>query len=373
MDLERGRVLLNVDGAVESRTAPPDDPGLVDEALASVEEYIGTVALGDTADGFHARCSMYEALLYMLSAPFANEYMKELRRKQGFVSSRGPPFLYILGESNNGKSVFLKYALKLITGHNIEPLAGRDFGRSRILNSRHSTAFPLVFDDLIRPGGFEDIIKNYWERDWSGQTVFPQLVMTSNSPKLDEWAKSRIKLLLFDVHFDPNNTANREELNRMLSGKNDIFTWFSFQYLRRVQASELISDDFLKAARDSMADLYDIAGRGRPDYFLNVPIETVYDFGRTKWIQAIALGKIGLRERDGEVIADFNTMEPKEFRMYDAYLPSSIASKTVGTTIVVQNPDRFRAWLPEDKWSGGRDRAGGFLSRIGLRRGARRS
>ena len=103
-----------------------------------------------------------------------------------------------------------------------------------------------------------------------------------------------------------------------------------------------------------------------------MPIETVYDFGRTKWIQAIALGKIGLRERDGEVIADFNTMEPKEFRMYDAYLPSSIASKTVGTTIVVQNPDRFRAWLPEDRWSGGRDMAGGFLSRIGLRRGARK-
>ena len=367
VDLPGNRVLVNVAGAVEVRTESPENPELVDEALASVEDYINTVDLGVSSDGFHAKCSMYEALLYLLSAPFANEFMKELRKRQGFVSSRGPPFLYILGESNNGKSVFLKYALKLITGHNIEPLAGRDFSRGRIANARNSTAFPLVFDDLMRKGDFEYVLKNYWERDWSSRTVFPQLIMTSNSPKLDEWAKSRIKLLLFDVHFDPNNTGNKDRLNSLLSGKNDIFRWFSFQYLRHVTNGELISDDFLKAARDSMAELYEIAGRRRPDYFLNMPIENVYDFGRDKWIEAINLGKIEIREMGEELSANFISMEPKEFRMYDAYLPSSVASKTVGNTITIQNPDRFRDWLPSDKWHGNGKQTDGLLSRLRLK------
>ncbi len=371
VDLARGSVLINVDGRVEERTARTESAEQINEALASVEAYINTVDLGVSTDRFHAKCSMYEALLYMLSAPFADEYMREFRKRQGFVSSRGPPFLYILGESNNGKSVFLKYAIKLITGHNIEPLAGRDFSKSRIITARNSTTFPLVFDDLMRTRDFEYILKNYWERDWSSQTVFPQLIMTSNSPKLDEWAKSRIKLLLFDVHFDPNNTRNAYTLNSLLSGENDIFRWFSLQYIRRIRAGELISDDFLKAARDSMYELYRIAGRRKPDYFLDVPIETVYDFGKAKWIDAINLGKIEIREMGEELSASFITMEPKEFKMYDAYLPSNVASKTVGNIITIQNPDRFRDWLPSDSWYGSR-RSEGILSRLRIK-GRRRT
>ena len=371
VDLARGSVLINVDGRVEERTARTESAEQINEALASVEAYINTVDLGVSTDRFHAKCSMYEALLYMLSAPFADEYMREFRKRQGFVSSRGPPFLYILGESNNGKSVFLKYAIKLITGHNIEPLAGRDFSKSRIITARNSTTFPLVFDDLMRTRDFEYILKNYWERDWSSQTVFPQLIMTSNSPKLDEWAKSRIKLLLFDVHFDPNNTRNAYTLNSLLSGENDIFRWFSLQYIRRIRAGELISDDFLKAARDSMYELYRIAGRRKPDYFLDVPIETVYDFGKAKWIDAINLGKIEIREMGEELSASFITMEPKEFKMYDAYLPSNVASKTVGNIITIQNPDRFRDWLPSDSWYG-RRRSEGILSRLRIK-GRRRT
>ena len=371
VDLARGSVLINVDGRVEERTARTESAEQINEALASVEAYINTVDLGVSTDRFHAKCSMYEALLYMLSAPFSDEYMREFRKRQGFVSSRGPPFLYILGESNNGKSVFLKYAIKLITGHNIEPLAGRDFSKSRIITARNSTTFPLVFDDLMRTRDFEYILKNYWERDWSSQTVFPQLIMTSNSPKLDEWAKSRIKLLLFDVHFDPNNTRNAYTLNSLLSGENDIFRWFSLQYIRRIRAGELISDDFLKAARDSMYELYRIAGRRKPDYFLDVPIETVYDFGKAKWIDAINLGKIEIREMGEELSASFITMEPKEFKMYDAYLPSNVASKTVGNIITIQNPDRFRDWLPSDSWYGSR-RSEGILSRLRIK-GRRRT
>ncbi len=81
-DMAKGCVLVNVDGRVEDRTERAESPEQIDEALASVEAYINTVDLGVSTDGFHAKCSMYEALLYMLSAPFADEYMKELRKRQ---------------------------------------------------------------------------------------------------------------------------------------------------------------------------------------------------------------------------------------------------------------------------------------------------
>ncbi len=121
VDAERGSVLLNVDGAVENWTSNPEDPWMVNDAIASVDEYINKVDMGITGDGFHARCSIYEALLYLPPAPFANEYMREMRKRQGFVSDRGPSFLHILGESNNGKSVFLFLTEEFVTAQAILP------------------------------------------------------------------------------------------------------------------------------------------------------------------------------------------------------------------------------------------------------------
>ena len=65
-------------------------------------------------------------------------------------------------------------------------------------------------------------------------------------------------------------------------------------------------------------------------------------------------------------------MEPKEFKMHYAYLPSSVASKAAGNTITIRNPNRLREWLPNDSRYGKSKGREGILSRLGIR-GRRRT
>ena len=50
-------------------------------------------------------------------------------------------------------------------------------------------------------------IKSYWEGWWQPGYVFPQIVISSNTENLPEWAKSRLKHIDFDVHFSPREEA----------------------------------------------------------------------------------------------------------------------------------------------------------------------
>ena len=166
--------------------------------------------------------SMYEALLYFLYVPFANEYMEVRRRRFAGVDSRGPRFLYIYGPSHNGKTTFLRFALKLICGQRVEPLMPSSFSKTTALTAMaFGSVFPLVFDDLTpsrRSGPFEEIVKSFWEAWWQPGHPSPQLIVSSNTESLKDWAKSRVKRVDFDVYFAPNET-NKERLQLSLRSK----------------------------------------------------------------------------------------------------------------------------------------------------------
>ena len=49
---------------------------------------------------------------------------------------------------------------------------------------------------------------------------------------------------------------------------------------------------------------------------MDVPIETVYDSGRAKWVDAINLGKIEIRVIAKELSAGSISIGPKEFKMH---------------------------------------------------------
>jgi hypothetical protein len=234
----KNELWIGIRGNIERIDSPVGAPEEVREALADVEAYIETVDLGQCLDPMFAKTSMYEALLYLMAAPFANEQMREMRRRYALVNKRGPRYRYIYGPAQNGKTTFLRYGLKLITGNLIEPLPAPWLTKRRVRGVEAvGTCFPLMFDDMTSTTSktFEDISKEHWETSWSEDNVFPQLIFTSNNIALKDWAKSRMKRVDFDVHFVPN-TATQGKLARILEKPNPVFKWFAYHYLEHLQA-----------------------------------------------------------------------------------------------------------------------------------------
>ena len=134
---------------MELRSVRPTDREQVRKALEHIEKYFATVDWGQSRDPRFAKESMFEALLYFLSAPFAHEHMQIRRQHYALIDQRGPQALYIVGPSQNGKSTFVRFALQLLSGKHVNPLDGGQFTKTRVRSaSALGTVFPLVFDDV---------------------------------------------------------------------------------------------------------------------------------------------------------------------------------------------------------------------------------
>jgi hypothetical protein len=353
-------VQLGIDGTVTSRSEPLPDSDQVDGALHHVEAYINTVDWGQCLDAQFAKASMFEALLYLLAAPFAHEHMKLRRRSYAIVDSRGPQVLYIFGHAQNGKSTFAKFALRLLTGRHVLPLPGGQFSKTRVLGtSSVGTVFPLVFDDVDlskKAGAFEEVLKSYWEVWWREACVVPQLVFTGNVENLKEWAKSRLKRVDFDVHFAPTE-EQKAALARILEFENPLFKWFAHLYLKHLGAGPVADDDELHLARTVMGELYRHAGRPLPAFFPPQPVDQIYDPGRRAWLDLLySLRKASLRTEGRRLLVSFkDEMQYREVAAYRAHLPQTVKHATRGKTLVIESPGEFHTWLrggtpPREGW-----------------------
>jgi len=355
------QLVLGLDTPMVALTEEPSDPVAVNQALQLLEDYLDTVDSGESADPVSTKTNMFEALLYLFFTPFVHEYMKAKRSRYGLIDTRGPRFLYIYGPSQNGKTTFLRFALKIMTGRMIDPLSRQDFTKTRITSAALTeTAFPLVFDDVdpSRTQGIEDVFKSYWERWWRDKYVSPQIVIASNTPRLKEWAKSRVKRIDFDVHFVHDEVA-KEKLAKLFIQDNLVFKWFSYLYLTHID-TDLPSDDELKLARAVMKELYEFAGRSLPSYFPSEPVEKLYDPGRRDWRDLLyGIRKVTVEEQGNrKLIAFSKDMQHWEVNDYQGYLPQTIKYQRRGSTIVIENPKEF------DKWLGKRPRSSSFLTRL---------
>lgn len=351
-DLDRRQVVLCIRASVKVLTEPLADSLEVNEALGHIEDYLNTVDWGETGEPDFVKASMFEALLYMLTAPFFHEYMKIKRSRVGLVDRRGPRFLYIYGPSGNGKTTFLRFALKLLTGEDILPYTQDDLNKKRIQGIlAHHTVFPLVFDDvdLSMRRGFQDIAKGYWEQWWREKYAQPQLILSSNSHKLKEWAKSRVKRVDFDVYFPPDD-RHKESLSQLLAKPNRVFEWFSYSYMDHL--ADYLTDerglgnDELELARVVMKELYEHACRPLPAWFPHKPIEEIYDPGRREWLELLRLKKATLRTDRDRVLAEFSKdMVQREVQEHISHLPPTIRFERKGSTVIIQPPEAFQQWL----------------------------
>ncbi|MBI5597551.1 MAG: phospholipase D family protein [Elusimicrobia bacterium] len=350
VDPARREVVLGLDGTVRALTAPLPASEVLAGALALVEEYLNTVDLGQAPDPKFAKVSMFEALLYLFASPFADLYMRAKRRRYGVIDSRGPRFLYIYGPSQNGKSTFLRFVLKLIAGRSVEPVPGGEFTKRKVLGAAAvGTAFPLVFDDVVlatRYALFEEVLKSYWETWWSEDGPAPQIVLSSNAYSLKDWAKSRVKRLDFDVQFTPGGPG-KDALARLFKADIPLFGWFAALYLEKLAEDRPPSDDELATARGVFIELYRHAARPLPDFFPAKPIEELYDPGRKAWSDLLnRLRKARIEwESDRASVHFADDMQHYEMREYIQSLPAFIKHKRRGKALVIETPHEFRAWL----------------------------
>ena len=365
VDVFKGALSLGFRGDIRRIDAPPASATEVFQALAHVEDYVNTVDLGQCPDPMFAKTSMYEALLYLMASPFANEQMKERRRRLGGTGiRRGPQFLYIYGPAQNGKSTFLRYFLKLLTGSLVDPLPGDWCKKSRILGVQAmGTCFPLLFDDLTSTTSksFENIAKAHWETAWTDGSVFPQMVFTSNTLNLKDWAKSRIKRIDFDVQF-VSTIRTQEHLARIMEQPNPIFGWFAHGFLARMQDSSWLQDDELGTAREVVKHLYAYAERSLPNYFPAQPLEKLYDPDLRVWKELMRRNKVTVHKEREQTVAQFsNDLERTEIGAYLMALPQIVKYRQTGKTLIIQNPAHFHEWIDGPK------RKNSFLRRFARR------
>jgi hypothetical protein len=348
VDVPEQEVWLGFRGAITRLDEDVGPPLEVDHALADLEAYIDTVDFGQSLDSHFAKTSMYEAALYALAAPFAHEQMKERRHRYGSVNRRGPRFLYVYGPAQNGKTTFLRYVLKLITGSLVDPLTSSRFTKPNIRGVQIlGTSFPLMFDDMAATATktFEDLIKSHWETEWNEALAFPQIIFTSNHLNLRDWAKSRLKRVDFDVHFVPT-TRTQEHLATILDRPNPLFRWFARLCLQRIAQPGWLTDDEMAVARDVMLSLYQLAGRDLPLYFPRRPLEELYDSDLRAWKDLIRQRKAAVHRAGNETRVVFSDdLEPQEIQEYRACMPQTVKARKIGKTLVIENPQQFHTWL----------------------------
>lgn len=345
---EEQRQLTLTAGGGQTRigTAPPDDPAAINDALAHLEAYFDTVdKYAQTNRPLAMKTHMFEALLYLFWAPFANRYAEHLWRNNLQLDKR-LPYLFLFGESNSGKGTFIKFALNLLSdGQVTGALDADDFGKRRVRAIRRlDTCFPLVVDDIKKSKIRQtDTLRNYWS-DWNPERNYPALVFVSNDTKPDEWFRNRAKLIHFDGQF-ASDIEGEAEVNRLIDRPNPVFHWFTHMYLDRGRD---LRNDALAEARAIVVELYDRASRDLPAYFPDKPAEEIYDMGRKRWQQAHADEKFTIREEDERLHIDFaDEMESYEILRFRRDLPNQVRAEKYGRELVIKTPTPFREWLQE--------------------------
>ena len=349
---EKNGVIIGLDGESILLSKSIPEVELIDRWLANLEAYIDCVDFGNAPDPEITKMYMFEALIYLFSTPFANQYLDIRRRNVGEIDKRGPRFLYIYGDSQNGKTTFLNWILKLIVGERIEPICGKDLSYDYIMNAREmGTAFPLMFDDVPSTkwrGKLESFFKNYWETEWRPEDTFSQVIFTSNRYNLPEWANTRLKRVEFDVQFT-NNPEAKTILNEIYKEKNDIFGVFSTMYIGLLKQQKAYSEDELELGRQVFRLLYHKTGRDLPGYFPNKPAEELHNPARTRWQNLIDYHKKAkLSHRRKEIHIDFSDdMDRTSIKEYRSLLPQDIKHRLEGNLLIIQTPERFSDWINE--------------------------
>lgn len=346
------KVYLHMGDYQDVLSKPMQSKAEVNQGLEYIEDYVESYRFGESIDHKRIQTNVFEALLFVLSAPFAHEFKK--MKKQVDMYSRGPSYLYLYGPSFNGKTNFLRFCLKLITGRHLEPIAQEYFNKTRIMSAKmFGTVFPLMFDDVNIGSGstIETVLKNYWEVWWNPGHPVPQIIMTTNRFNPPEWANTRIKRINFDVKFDQKNIQASETLNRILNTDCDFFKLFAHSYLEKLdQPIDNIKEDLLvdelSLSRKVFAEFYQFTDRAVPDYFPKLPVDKLYDIDRMEWQELFETKVLTQEEQANKIFVHADkTVNTFEVERFMRLLPQGVKAKRKAHTIIIEGRDKYLEWV----------------------------
>ena len=337
----------------------------INQGLDDIESYISLV---DRAYCHHpeaVKMTMFEAILFSMAAPFANQWLKQKRRRAALSNKRGPRHLLIYGDGHNGKTTFGRFQNHLLCGRAIDPVNGKKWLKKQWdnlfeLTTTAGTPYPAIIDDIKKScftTTLEGNIKSYFENDWRPEYTYPMMIFNTNYDKIDEWAKTRVRKLDFLVRF---KESEREQMliNDILQRPNLVFPAFAKLYVEELLKEPEFRNDELHIARAVMSLIYHTADRELPDYFPHVPPEEVYDMDALYCVDRKRYRIFKESKVRGGLRLEFN--EYQSLGSFKSRLPASVSSIKDGKVLVIQNPDEYRKFMQKGRVNSKR----GLLRRI---------
>ena len=361
INLEKEMVTIGISGEKKSLTDDSYSSEEINSFLSHIEAYIETAKLSKNQDHKIAMLSMYEALLYMIWAPFSDEYHKQRHKVVGSTANKtGPKILHLHGPSSNGKTHFFVFASKLLTGEIIEAIPGEKLAIKHVQGFlNYKSNHPIIYDDLPSgkwgKGKPTDLIKSYWDAWYNPKFSHPQLIISSNDRCPNGPVKRRIMEIEFAMKFK-ETPKNEKIFNDLLAYDNSIFKIFSKKFIVKLKGAKV--NDFseqLHLAKKCFKELYKEANRPLPSFFPSKSLEFYVDSGRRKWNELIKRDKKAGIKRKGDVIQvkfdkDMALNQGRwdsvdEIANYINCLPNDMMTSRNGNLLTIESGEDFLEWF----------------------------
>ena len=229
-----------------------------------------------------AKKDYFKYMTWYLATPFM-AYLRYFASRNNYDTKLFPMYSVIYGDSNGGKTTFIKFLVKLMCGETVKMNTTEDFTATRIDGlKRVCEGLPLNIDDLAKTqfqNHSERVIKN---DEWgiSDRLVnYPAVSITSN--KITSLTKDLSKrAIICRIGAKIDNERGAKNSKRVNESMSELTTAFYGEYVRRmlVCIDEMTTEmrenangkeyfpDIFHASSSVIADIFEACGIDLPDY-----------------------------------------------------------------------------------------------------------
>lgn len=228
-----------------------------------------------------AKKDYFKYMTWYLATPFM-AYLRYFASRNNYDTKLFPMYGVIYGDSNGGKTTFIKFLVKLMCGETVKMNTTEDFTATRIDGlKRVCEGLPLNIDDLAKTqfqNHSERVIKN---DEWgiSDRLVnYPAVSITSN--KITSLTKDLSKrAIICRIGAKIDNERGAKNSKRVNESMSELTTAFYGEYVRRmlVCIDEMTTEmrenangkeyfpDIFHASSSVIADIFEACGIDLPD------------------------------------------------------------------------------------------------------------
>ena len=325
-----------------------------------------------------AKKDYFKYMTWYLATPFM-AYLRYFASRNNYDTKLFPMYGVIYGDSNGGKTTFIKFLVKLMCGETVKMNTTEDFTATRIDGlKRVCEGLPLNIDDLAKTqfqNHSERVIKN---DEWgiSDRLVnYPAVSITSN--KITSLTKDLSKrAIICRIGAKIDNERGAKNSKRVNESMSELTTAFYGEYVRRmlVCIDEMTTEmrenangkeyfpDIFHASSSVIADIFEACGIDLPDY---VRILYYNDYMGDESIGRAAIEKIELAwqadpskfrvdKKQNRLIYTYPQDGPwYELKYIADELPNSLEAEISGGNQLIMNYEqaqelfgiKFRRWL----------------------------